>query len=663
MNKSIKYIFIISLIFFSCAHDSKTLSVSQLFSDGAILQRNTKIAIWGKSNPNKIVEIQSEWAENISVNSGLNGKWIGYLKTPEGGGPYSITINCDEETLNITDVLIGEVWLASGQSNMEMPLKGWLPNDPIDNSDVEIKKADYPNIRMFTVKKNASAISQDKLNGKWEKTSPKTAENFSAVAYFFSRELHNKLNVPIGIIHSSWGGTPAEAWTSERKLKELDLFLESLDKIKSSASQKVIDGWFNQWPKQKIPGDDNDKWKNLQFNDSEISNIEYEDSSWNKKILPGRFDTFVFGDFDGVIWFRKTFEVVDLRTDYQLYIGAVDDMDKIFINGNYIGGFSGYGFWNKERVIDIPKSILRKGKNFIAIRAIDTGGPGTFKGPMIISNNMDESISIEGDWKYMPIAEIYKNQFITYEVNTDLNLRPKFPKLNQNSPTMLFNGMIHPIIPYSIAGVIWYQGESNVGRHEQYNYLFPGMIEDWRNRWGKDFPFYYVQIAPFTYNQDPTQQISQYLRESQRKTLEVRKTGMVVTLDIGDLKNIHPSNKLDVGKRLSRLALFNDYGFDLIPSSPVYINSEIIKNKLKLNFDNVGLGLINQTKLTNEFEISGSNRQYYKADVLVNKNYLLVSSVHVNNPKYIRYAWSDISKATLFNSEGLPASSFIDELK
>jgi len=406
-----------------------------------------------------------------------------------------------------------------------------------------------------------------------------------------------------------------------------------------------------------------DEYRNLQFSDSDLSNVEFDDLSWNKAQLPGRFDNLISDEFDGAVWFRKEVVLDDINSDYKLNIGAIDDMDKTFFNGEYIGGLSGFGFWNIERELLIPKSILKKGKNIIAIRAIDTGGPGTFKGPMTLSNNSGKLISIAGIWRYKPIAEIYLNKFYIYDFKIKLSNRPRLSKLNQNLPNVLFNGMINPIIPYSIKGVIWYQGESNIGRHDQYQYLFPGMIEDWRNRWNKDFSFYYVQIAPFTYVQDPKRHISQMLRDSQRNTLKTPKTGMVVTLDIGDIKNIHPANKQEVGKRLARLALSNDYGFELIPSSPIYRSCEIVNNKIKLNFDYAGLGLINKISKKNQFEISGSDKKYYKANIKVNKDHVFVSSNYVREPKYIRYAWSDTPSPTLFNSEGLPASSFLIELK
>ena len=333
-------------------------------------------------------------------------------------------------------------------------------------------------------------------------------------------------------------------------------------------------------------------------------------------------------------------------------------MDKTFFNGKFIGGLSGYGYWNKKRQYKIPKSFLKKGENLIAIRVIDIGGPGRFEGAMNLTNNTDKIISIEGNWKYKPVAEIYENKFYIYETESLVRQKPFFIKLNPFLPKVLFNSMINPLIPFSIKGVIWYQGESNVGRHEQYTNLFPGMIEDWRNKWKNQFPFYFVQIAPFRYKIDKKNSESQKLREAQRQTLKLPKTGMVVTLDIGDFDNIHPANKQDVGKRLARLALVNDYKFKLTPLGPLFKNSELIDDSVKLNFLHVGSGLINLSNGINEFEIASSDMKFFKADVSIKKNHIFVSSKFVKSPYYVRYAWSDTPEATLFNSEGFPASSF-----
>ena len=679
MKKNILFIFIGLL--FSCSsfqkkmvlpfEDSKTnsLQISKLFSNGLVLQRNTAINIWGKALPNAKVKIISQWGQKLFLKTDVNGSWNGQLQTPDAGGPFYMQINSGMDTILIQDILIGEVWLASGQSNMEMTFKGYPPKDVILNSSIEISNANFPNIRMFTVKKNLSVEPVNELNGSWASASPDNVENFSATGYFFAREIHESLAIPVGIINSTWGGSPAEGWTSESKLKQLGFFSDKLELINNSKVEHVIEKWFKKFdsievPKQESPMDRmEDQYKRIEFSDSEFSKIDFEDSNWKSTLLPIRYDSLVSTQFDGVMWFRKEIDIEDLSSDYTMNIGYINDMDQTFINGNLVGGIIGFGFWNQKRNYKIPKAFLKKGKNLIAIRAVDIWGPGRISGLMNLSNETGKNISLEGDWKYNAVAELYANKFYLYLGGTSISERPNFIKLNQFLPEVLFNAMINPLIPYSLRGVIWYQGESNVGRHEQYLKLFPGMIEDWRNRWQTEFPFYFVQIAPYRYKRDTASSVSQYLRESQRHTLKLPKTGMAVTLDIGDFNNIHPSNKQDVGKRLARLALVNDYKVELAPMGPILIGNEVVNDSIKLVFDHVARGLVNHGDHINQFEISGSDSQYYEANVLVKKNIIYLTSEFVTKPKYARYAWSDTPKATLFNSEGFPSSSFMIEVK
>ncbi len=654
-------------IFLSCSNRLNKLQLNSLFSDNMVIQRNTLANIWGKGIPNKEIKIIADWGEKVILKCNSDSSWNGQLKTPKEGGPYSIVIVSELERVKINNVMIGEVWLASGQSNMEMPLKGY-PNEPILNSESEISDSNYPDIRMFTVDKTISTKPLDTLNGGWVKASPESVINFSATAYFFAREIHKKLNIPVGIIHSSWGGSPAESWTSEKKLQDLGLFSEVLDDIEANPSEDSIELWFNQFNSKDIPSQKNpedllkDEYNQLDFLDNEFHKFGFNDSNWKTAELPGRFDNLISNQFDGAIWFRKEVIIHDTTSDYTLNIGYVDDMDKTYINGHYIGGLSGYGVWNQKREFLIQKSLLKNGKNIIAIRAIDTGGPGYFQGPINLSNNMNEIISIEGNWKYKAVAEIYEKKFYVYNKKSSISNRPNFLKLNAFLPKMLFNSMINPLIPFSIKGAIWYQGESNVGRDEEYRILFPGLIEDWRSRWGMEFPFYYVQIAPFSYTKDPTKNVSQKLREAQRNSLKEPKTGMVVTLDIGNNTNIHPANKQDVGKRLARLALTNDYETGLSPLGPILKNIERLNNSVKLNYDHVADGLLHLKGKVNQFKIAGSDNQFFEGIVLINKDNILISSDFIKNPKYVSYAWSDTPEATLFNSDGFPASSFMIEV-
>jgi len=342
-------------------------------------------------------------------------------------------------------------------------------------------------------------------------------------------------------------------------------------------------------------------------------------------------------------------------------LGAIDDMDVTYINGQRVGSMVGTGKWNLPRTYVIPKSVLIQGKNTIAIRAMDTGGGGSIDAPMVMSNESGSAISLAGSWRYKVVAEIYRGAFYAYELGSPgFSKRPQLLQLHANVPTVLFNAMLHPLIPYSIKGAIWYQGESNVGRAEQYQRLFPAMIADWRSRWEKEFPFYYVQIAPYHYNgnPDPSTDISQKLRDAQRLSLQTPNTGMIVTMDIGNFENIHPANKQDVGKRLAGWALAKDYGKDIVPSGPLYKNHEQVDNTLVLYFDYIGSGLKAAEAGLTGFEIAGADGNFVPAQAQIVGEKIQVSAEGVSQPVHARYAWRDNGVATLFNQEGLPASGF-----
>ena len=638
------------------------LQLNALFSDHMVLQQSANVSFWGTYTPNETLSVTGSWGSKSTTIVDSNGHWKLDLETPEAGGPFTVEIQTKFHKKSLVNIMIGEVWLASGQSNMEMTLRGWPPNDIIDNSEEEIQKADYAEVRMFTVQKQLSLNPRGTFKGSWKVSSPETAGEFSASAYFFARRLHKTLKVPIGIIHSSWGGTPVEAWTSNEQVKKTGDFDRILNTISSVDPQKETSDWFSKWKSIAIPVGDK-QWDQLVVYDSEFKQVDYDDSQWNQVYLPGQFDATTQVDFDGVMWFRKTVHIRDLRSDYTLEIEAIDDMDLIYVNGNKVGGFAGASYSNSKRAYKVSKRLLNKGANTIAIRAIDIGGPGTFKGPMLLSSDSGSKISLTGYWSYRMAAEIYKGKLYLYGTE-HLNLKDKAAifKVNPKLPTVLFNAMIHPLIPYTIKGAIWYQGEENVGRAEQYKQLFPAMISDWRERWNYDFPFYFVQIAPFQYPREKKTALdqSQKLREAQRSTLNTINTGMVVTMDIGNFNNIHPSNKQAVGKRLAGLALANEYGKQLVASGPLFKSIKRRGEILVVNFDEIGSGLISKGALRG-FEIAGLDMIYKVAEANIINNTIELSASTVSNPKYARYGWSDQAVPCLFNREGLPASSFTSE--
>jgi len=655
----IHFLFFLPSFAFQDKNDSISLQLTSLFSDHMVLQQKSNVKFWGTDKPNNEITISTSWENESKTIVDINGHWNVSIGTPSAGGPFKIEIKSNQHKIVLNDIMIGEVWLASGQSNMEMTLMGWPPNDIINNADEEIAKSSNSKIRMFNVEKQISINPLGDVKGSWKVSSPEETKNFSASAYFFAKELFKKLQVPIGIINSSWGGTPAESWTSKKTIDTFNEFKSVTQSINTSDLFKNELKWFSQFKAIGIPTTD-EQWINLNLLDNLIVEKSYNDSDWEEIQLPGRYDNQINGgEFNGAVWFRKNIVIDNLDSDYILTIGAVDDMDETYVNGHKIGGLIGMGFWNKKREFKIPKSILKKGNNTIAVRAIDAEGVGEIIGPMTLSNN-NIKVSLNGNWKYKLIAEIYNNKFYLYGINNiDFNSRIKTIKLNSGVPTVLYNGMINPLVPYTIKGVIWYQGESNVGRADQYENLFPAMIRDWREKWNYDFPFYYVQIAPYQYNinKDSSLDQSQELREAQRNSLKTKNTGMVVTMDIGNFNNIHPSNKQDIGSRLARLALSNNYSINIVPSGPIFNGLKVIGSKLILEFENPGSKLISKGDLLG-FEIAGADKKYVFANATIINNQVELYSDKIKNPLYARYAWKDKAVPSLFNLEGLPASSF-----
>lgn len=621
-----------------------TVRLPALFSDNMVLQRETEAPFWGWASPGEVVRVKGSWNNNeISATADQAGKWRLKLKTPAAGGPYTVTVK-GEETLVLHNVLIGEVWVCSGQSNMEMPLKGW-PGGPVLNSAAAINSADYPSIRLFTVQRHVALRPQEDCTGSWEPCSPGTAGAFSATAYFFGLELYRKLKIPVGLIHTSWGGTVAEAWTSEEALRPLGDFNEKLneqDSLLPHLAQLEEEDARNAalWKEE------------VEQVDGHYAAAGLEDAGWKTMQLPAYWETAGLPGFDGIVWFRKTVSLPAswAGKELQLDLGPIDDMDITWFNGHKIGGITENGYSAENRSYRVPGNLVRPGKNVIAVRVLDLRGNGGIYGDVGLMqlypvNYKNERISMAGGWRYG--ATRRKPQTQVSE--------------NPNAPSVLYNGMIAPVVPFAIRGAIWYQGESNVGRAEQYSRLFPTMITDWRARWeAGDFPFYFVQIAPFPYGGDGTK--SAALRDAQRRTLALAQTGMAVTLDIGDTTNIHPANKEEVGRRLALWALAKTYGQrKIVYSGPLYKRMQVEGNQVRLFFDFADKGLMTKGGKLTSFEVAGSDGRFLAAQAVIKGKNVVVSSEQVSHPVAVRYAWRDNAVPHLFNRSGLPASAFTTE--
>ncbi|HBC78996.1 MAG TPA: glycosyl hydrolase family 2 [Bacteroidales bacterium] len=662
--KIIGLIFMIAMT--GCGKKPSGIELPSLIGDNMLLQQKTNIVIWGKALPGNKIEVTASWKANGRAVSGKDGKWSVSLDTPETGGPYSVTITAKDTILTVKNILIGEVWVCSGQSNMEMPLAGWPPNDTIMYSAQTIASASVPEIRLFIVQRKVSGQPLEECTGRWEVCSPETVSQFSAAGYFFGKKLHDELNIPVGLIESAWGGTPAEAWMSADVLENAGEFVPEIKGIKESAPLLAeYESWLNSHKQVVADKSGEEQWKDLIFNDEKVPLPGFDDSSWPVIKLPGQFEA-VTGDFDGAVWFRRNVDIPEKMAgrDLSLVLGPVDDMDRTYFNGKLVGSHEVSGFWQTERIYDIPKENVKAGSNTIAVRVLDTqGGGGIWGKPgsmmLNLKDNKQAQIKLDGEWKFQPVAELIGNRFYILDLTKNEFSEVKRPKtISASTPSSLFNGMINPLIRYPVRGAIWYQGEANVGRADQYSKIFPLMIRNWRSAWkNDDLAFYFAQIAPYAYGGEDSAE-SAFLREAQEKALELPNTGMVVTLDIATIMNIHPPFKKEVGDRLANLALVKNYGKQTITQGPVFKSMKVDGKIIKVLFDNTENGLNAKNGKLSEFEISGMDGKYHKGEAQIVNNEVWVTSPEVAEPVSVRYCWRDMATASLFNSAGLPALQF-----
>jgi sialate O-acetylesterase len=652
--------------------------LAPLFTDNMVMQQQTSAPLWGRGTPGDTIVVRTSWGEEGATVVTPDSAWLLHLKTPSAGGPARIEIRHDHATLYLSNILIGEVWLCSGQSNMEMPLAGFSQRDTIANAAREISNALLmPTVRMFTVRRAFSPTPEATCEGSWVDCYPATAPSFSATAYFFGKALQHALNVPVGLIHSSWGGTAVECWMSGKQLSGIAGYDSILQKIQVSVdSLRMLNAYLARLPVFDMhERGQGIQWRDITFHDSACAMRNFADSSWDRMTLPTFWEQTPLGQFDGVVWFRKQVTIPPgwVHHDLVLNLGPIDDMDATFVNGVKVGGLEEEGMWTTNRTYAVPASLVDSTLMEIAVRVIDLqGGGGIYGNDKLLSlsvatgipgtplqSGVQQHIALAGTWKYLPVAELRNQRF--YIFGTDRRLfdgRPRLPiDLSGYSPTVLYNAMIVPLAPFALRGVIWYQGEANTPNPGLYRTLFPAMIENWRETFENEkLPFYYVQIAPYQYG--PATH-SELLREAQRATLKVPNTGMAVTLDIGNPDNIHPADKQDVGKRLALWALAKTYNRKVAYSGPLYKAMKKRKGSIELTFDDVGKGLVLKAGPEgNGFQIAGPDSVFRNAIVRIREKSIIVSHPDIKNPLAVRYAFSNAASATLFNRDGLPASSF-----
>ncbi len=638
------------LLCFSAGIGRAEVRLPSVIGDNMVLQQGMKVRIWGKANAGEHVTVTFE-KKSVNTIADQQGHWQVWLGPLKAGGPAELTVK-GSNVLTIRNVLVGEVWICSGQSNMEWPLI-----NTVNGSEV-VAQANYPEIRLFIVAHKTSASTLDDVQGRWVVTTPDEAASFSAVGYFFGREIYQHLKAPIGLINTSWGGTPAEAWTSAEALSSSAELQPIRDRYESSLkalpeTKEAYEQALLQWEEKNLYLDGENKGEALGYADPATSTAD-----WAKMDLPKQFEA---GGLliDGVVWFRK---VVDVPASWEgkdlvLNLTAIDDYDVTYFNGKKIGetGRETPDSYMIPRKYSVPGSLVRSGQNVIAVRIFDRAGEGGFgrAGEMSLRVDGADPISLRGNWDY-------KVELALEPKHVDWGSRPELVGAsNQNSPSVLYNAMLAPLFPFAIRGAIWYQGESNAGRAYQYRTLFPTMIRNWRSAWGYDFPFFFVQLPNWRARQDlPGESDWAELREAQAMTLREPRTGMAIAIDIGDGDDLHPRNKLDVGRRLAALALGNVYRTPIIPSGPLFDRFKIDGNQVRISFKYAqGLKTSDGGRVKG-FALAGADHRFVWADARIEGETVIVSSPTILKPVAVRYGWGDNPLVNLYNKADLPASPF-----
>lgn len=669
MSKSLKIIYFIAcaLLLTSCNKESHIV-LPKIISDGMIIQQNSQMTFWGKALPGSRITIRTDWDISVTATASIDSMWEAQFPTIAADNKkHQISLTTSDTAIVINDILLGEVWLASGQTNMIMPLEG-MTGSPVDGSKEAIAYANDDELRFFMVEEKTSWDKEFNSSGSWQKTTPNSARKFSATAYFYAQMLRDSLKVPVGIIEAARGATPCESWASDTQLKNSVDFGYKMSNLDALCKEMdAYNEWYDSFPHIEIQGRDTHETRLLAISveDEFVTLSMPQCDSWNEMTLPCYWTGTPLDNFDGVVWFVKKIVVPSkwIGQDLTLNLGIIDDCDRTYINGVCVGAHDKTLQYAEPRIYTIPGKLITSNNVTIAVRVIDTGGNGGFggcEGGLRIQKDKKDAISLNGEWKYRPAGEFHDGKFAMFDPVNDVYSHRPYPTemLTRLSPASAYYGMIYPIHNYAIAGVIWLQGEANAGYATQYRDVLPLTIKTFREAFRNEkMPFYFGQLSNWRYMNGAE---LGNMREAQRQVAETTDyCEMFSTLDLGTCDDIHYSNKRAAGERFARLALNKHYGFkDIVASGPVLSKFETHNQHVLLTFDNAK-ELIIDDKKPGQFEVAGEDLEFFPAAAVAKGNTLMMFSHAVPRPKHVRYAYDNCAEATLFNEEGLPAETFM----
>jgi len=616
-----------------------------MFQDHAVLQRERPIPLWGLAKPGDTLTIQFH-GSTLQARADMQGHWQQSLPAAAPGGPYVLTVRAQSgASQSVSDVLVGDVWLCSGQSNMELPVARSL------NAEGEIAAAGNNLIRLLTIAHADRPARLPQLAGavRWQLAAPASVRDFSAACYYFARELQRTVKVPMGLIHSAWGGSNIEGWISDPGLRPAGDFATQLDLLRDyardplPATREFGRRWENWWaagaPSNPAP------WQNAAAQSGEWRAAPEPMRNWKTWGVPE------LANHDGMVWFRRTFTLNNVQASQTatLSLGGIDEVDETWVNGQVIGDSFG---WGTERSYQVPAGVLRAGENSVVVNVLSTWDAAGMYGPpehMALRFPAASTVALGGDWRY---------QFVP----NSLGYPPRAPWHPIGGLTCLYNGMIAPLGHYGLRGALWYQGESNTGDAEHYQQLLGALMADWRVQFGSGLPFLIVQLPNF--GAPPGAPVASgwaSLREAQRRAVASdAHAALAVTIDIGERRELHPPDKQELGNRLARAARHLVYGEALSPSGPAPSAAHRDNGAITVNFKDVDGALVAYSASTPiGFELCGATQQSCEfVSGSIEPTRVRLEPGSLKSPTRVRYCWGDGPVCNLYDHSGLPAGPF-----